>query len=111
VQRCDRDDEVEAVWLEGEGEEVTEGLVDLSGRVLLSRELDAVFVDVDGRHVGYLPAQLPRQDSLAAADVERALAALWRCPEQEPVIVDAVVPPFGFGRSLGAGAGCGIHAG
>jgi hypothetical protein len=92
MERGDRGDQVERARLEGRDEKVPEQVADVAGPGMGAGQLDAPLVPVDAGDVWYPVPQAPGERALAAADVERPLAAGRDGVEDHPVVVAVVVP-------------------
>jgi hypothetical protein len=92
MQRRHRSDHAEGGRAEGMGEKVSPDEGDLAARVLPAGQLEARSVLVDRGHLRHHPGKLPGQHALAAADVQRPMAAVRHGRHDPRVVVDVVVP-------------------
>jgi hypothetical protein len=94
VQRRDRGDHAKRRGREGMGEEVAADEPDLAVRVLAAGQADARCVLVDANDVRDEMGKLPGQRALSASDVQYSLASRRNGRQDQPVVVDVVVPPL-----------------
>jgi hypothetical protein len=92
VQRRDRGDHVEGRGRERVGKEVAADEADLAVCVLAAGQVDARRVPVDAHDLRDKAGQPPGQHSLAAANVQHTLASRWNRRQDQPVVMDVVIP-------------------
>jgi len=76
------------------GEEVAVDEPDPAVRVLAAGEVDARRVVVDANDVRDETGELPGQRALSAPDVQRRLASRRNGRQDQPVVMDVVIPPL-----------------